>query len=237
MTPDRLAWLLDLRRINEAEEDALAPVFDERWGEIDEEHRTFVERFLSELPAGGRVLDAACGTGKYFGMVLESGRSVVGVDHAGAYLARAREKHPDVPTEKLDLQDLSFRDGFDGVMCVDAMEMVPPEDWPDVVRRFRRALRDQGRLYLTVELADEEEVRAGTGAGRARGLPLVEGEVIWDEYGYHHYPPLDRVRGWLADAGFEIESEAEQVFEDEPGFGYQHLLARAEVRVPGSDPS
>jgi len=49
--------------------------------------------------------------------------------------------------------------------------------------------------------------------------------------------PLDRVRGWLADAGFEIESEAEQMFEDEPGFGYQHLLARAEVRVPGGSPS
>ena len=183
------------------------------------------------------MLDAACGTGTYFGMVLESGRSVLGVDHAGAYLSRAAEKYPEVVTEHHDLQDISHRDEFDGVMCVDAMEMIPPEDWPPVLERFRRALRAQGRLYLTVEIAPQKEVRARNAEGRARGLPLAEGEVIWEDDGYHHYPPLDRVRRWLRDAGFEIESEAEQMFEDEPGFGYQHLIARVEVRVPGSDPS
>jgi len=49
--------------------------------------------------------------------------------------------------------------------------------------------------------------------------------------------PWRRWTGSAAGWGFEIESEAEQMFEDEPGFGYQHLLARAEVRVPGGSPS
>jgi hypothetical protein len=61
---DRRAWLRDLRRANERQEDALSSVFDERWGDIGDEHRSFVERFLSKLPPGGRVLDAACGTRK-----------------------------------------------------------------------------------------------------------------------------------------------------------------------------
>src|SRR6266540_2007601 len=99
---DRAAWTLNLRRLNEREEDALAPVFDERWGEIQDTHRVFVERFLSMLPSDGRVLDAACGTGKYFGMVLASGRSLLGVDHAGAYLAVAVMKFSQAPTEKHD---------------------------------------------------------------------------------------------------------------------------------------
>ena len=43
MTPtDRAAWVLELRRQNEREEDALAAVYDDRWGEIDETHRAFV---------------------------------------------------------------------------------------------------------------------------------------------------------------------------------------------------
>jgi trans-aconitate methyltransferase len=69
-----------------------------------------------------RVLDAACGTGKYFPMVLVSGRRLLGVDNAGAYLAKAAAKFPQVATDKHDLQDLPYQGEFDGVLCVDAME-------------------------------------------------------------------------------------------------------------------
>jgi trans-aconitate methyltransferase len=89
-----------------------------------------VERFLAELPPDVRVLDAACRTGKYFPLVLASSRSLLGVDHSGAYLANAGVKFPQVPTEKHDLQDLSYEREFDGAMCIDAMEFVAPEDWP-----------------------------------------------------------------------------------------------------------
>jgi ubiquinone/menaquinone biosynthesis C-methylase UbiE len=65
-----------------------------------------VGRFDQLLPAAGRVLDAACGTGKYFPMVLASGRRLLGVDHAGGHLTIAAAKFPQVPTEKHDLQDL-----------------------------------------------------------------------------------------------------------------------------------
>jgi SAM-dependent methyltransferase len=149
----RRDWLRDLRRVNERQEDALAGDFDAHWGEIEPMHHDLVGRFLSRLPPDGRVLDAACGTGKYFPMVLASARGLLGVDHAGALLANAAVKFPQVPTAKHDLQELPYRDEFDGVMCVDAMEFVPPEDWPPVLESFRRALRPRGWLYLTVELA------------------------------------------------------------------------------------
>jgi len=236
MTPtaprhDRAAWLRELRRVNEEQEVALASVYDRYWGEIGGTHRAFVARFCSELPPDGRVLDAACGTGKYFGMVLESGRSLLGVDHTQAYLARARAKFPDVPTEKLDLQELPFDLEFDGVMCVDAMEFVPPEGWPVVLECFRRALRPGGWLYLTVELVAEAEVRAANAEARAAGLPVVSGEVIWrdpDEY-YHHYPSLEQVRTWMADTSFAIQDEIEGPWDE--GYAYHHVLAR----VAGAD--
>ena len=137
---DRGAWLRERRRDDEQQEDALAGDYDAQWGEIEPAHQGFVERFLSELPPAGRVLDAACGTGKYFEMVLASGRSLLGVDHAGAALAVAATKFPQVPTEQHDLQELPYQDQFHGVLCVDAMEFVPPEEWPPVLERFRRAL-------------------------------------------------------------------------------------------------
>ena len=147
---ERRAWLRELRRVDERQEDNLAGDFDAQWGEIEPMHQAFVGRFLSRLPPDGRVLDAACGTGKYFPMVLASARQLLGVDHAGALLANAAAKFPQVPTERHDLQELPYRGEFDGVLCVDAMEFVPPEDWPPVLERFRRALRPGGWLYLTV---------------------------------------------------------------------------------------
>lgn len=226
---DREAWLRNLRRVNEEQEDALAPDYDAQWGEIEDTHRAFVERFLSMLPPGGRVLDAACGTGKYFEMVIATGRSLLGVDHSGAYLASARAKFSDVPTEKHDLQDLPYRGEFDGVMCVDAMEFVPPEDWPAILERFRRALRRGGWLYLTVELAREDQVRAANEEARTSGLPVVEGEVMWEEPDgyYHYYPSMEQVRAWVRGAGFAIEEEAEGPWHEE-GYAYHHVLARVD---------
>jgi ubiquinone/menaquinone biosynthesis C-methylase UbiE len=85
--------------VNEEQESAEDLDLDPYWGEIEDTHRAFVERFLSMLPPDGRVLDAACGPGRYFPQVLESGRSLLGVDHTDAYLANAREKSPEVRTE------------------------------------------------------------------------------------------------------------------------------------------
>jgi SAM-dependent methyltransferase len=223
---ERRAWLRKLRRVDERQEDALAGDFDAHWGEIESMHHAFVERFLSRLPADGRVLDAACGTGKYFPMVLASGRELLGVDHARALLAVAAAKFPQVPTEHYDLQDLPYQGEFDGVLCVDAMEFVPPEDWPPVLERFRRALRPGGWLYLTVELAPDDRVRAVNQAARRSGLPVVDGEVIWEEPDgyYHHYPNMGQVRSWLAGAGFTIQEDAEGPWHEE-GYAYHHVLA------------
>ena len=223
---DRATWLREQRQVNEEEESVLASIYDDNWGEIRDMHWDFVERFCSMLPPDGRVLDAACGTGKYFGMVLESGRSLLGVDHTGVFLERAHSKFPHVPTEKHDLQDLPYREEFDGVMCVDAMEFVPPEEWPVVLERFRHALRRNGWLYLTVELVGPAEIRAANEEARAAGLPVVDGEVIWhdpDDY-YHYYPSIEQVRTWVRDAGFIIEDDTEGAWDE--GYAYHHVLAR-----------
>ena len=201
-------------------------MYDHRWGDIEDTHRAFVERFLASLTIGGRVLDAACGTGKYFGMVIDSGRSLSGVDHSAGHLARAGEKFPGVPTELGEIQALSYRAEFDGVMCVDALEMIPPEDYPVVLAAFGRALQSRGRLYVTMERVPEDQVREWTEETGRSGLPAVEGEVIWEDVLYHQYPSMDRVRGWLAETGFAVDEDIEGPWsEGDERYVYHHLLA------------
>ena len=69
--------------------------------------------------------------------------------------------------------------------------------------------------------------RAGNQAARRLGLPVVDGEVVWDgPDGY--YPSMRQVRAWLTAAGFVVEEEAEGPWHAE-GYAYHHLLARVEV--------
>src|SRR6266699_3595982 len=109
-------------------------------------------RFLDLCPEGGALLDAACGTGKYWPILLARGFSVHGTDQSLQMLRQAQTKCPEVPVEHVGMQELSFVDTFDGIICIDAMEMVFPEDWPFDLRNFARALHEHGFLYFTVNM-------------------------------------------------------------------------------------
>jgi ubiquinone/menaquinone biosynthesis C-methylase UbiE len=229
---DRRAWLDERRATVEATYDAEASRYDEHDPPIRSTHRHFVRRLLATCPPGGLVLDAPCGTGKYFGMVEAAGLRVVGVDQSAGMLAQARLKGVAVTLHAMGLQEIRFAAAFDAAMTIDAMENVPPEDWPVVLSNLHRAVRPGGSLYITVEeIPDREIERAYTGAV-AGGLPAVRGEVIdGDTAGYHYYPGRERVLGWLGEEGLTVIEEA---FGPEEWGGYRHFLLRsARADLPG----
>jgi SAM-dependent methyltransferase len=222
--PDRRGWLRERRATVEAEYDAEAETYDAHPYPA-RSHEAFVKRLLDSCPAGGTVLDAPCGTGKYFEMVSEAGRHVVGVDQSGGMLAQARARHIADRLERVGLQELTFDGEFDGVMTIDAMENVPPEDWPIVLGNLHRAVRSRGCLYLTVEEVGEADIDAAFADAQARRLPAVRGEVIeGDVAGYHFYPGRERVTRWLEAEGLDLVAEH---FDQEDGWGYRHLLVRS----------
>lgn len=216
---DRETWLREKRRETVERYDRLfAPTYDEQWGAVYPTHVRFVERFLSHCPPGATILDAACGTGKYWPTILAGGRAVVGADQSAAMLARARAKFPDVRTERMGLQELAFQEAFEGAICVDAMEFVCPEEWPLVLGNLRRAIRGAGYLYFTVEVAAEEEIERAFAISRELGLPAVYGEWA-HEAGYHYYPAMKQIKEWVREAGLAL-------LEDAFGDDYQHFLCR-----------
>ena len=85
---DRQAWLADRRAAVVAVYDAEAPTYDEHEYPSDVQ-REWVARALGLIPPGGTVLDAPCGTGKYFPSVAAAGHRVVGADQSARMLAQA----------------------------------------------------------------------------------------------------------------------------------------------------
>jgi ubiquinone/menaquinone biosynthesis C-methylase UbiE len=217
---NRQDWLKAKRRRAEERMDMLfAPTYDEQWGNYSNaSHRAMLERFLGLCPSDGVILDAACGTGRYWPIILTSGRTPYGIDQSQQMLNRAHTKFPDVPIEKLGMQEMRFVDKFDGIICMDGMEFVFPEDWPLVLGNFYRALKSRGYLYFTVELIDEADLRAAQESAKQQGLPVVAGEMAHED-GYHYYPAMEQVREWIRDADLELLDEA-------TGDDYQHFLVR-----------
>jgi SAM-dependent methyltransferase len=216
---ERSTWLKEKRRISEVRYDTLhAGSYDQNWGHINDSHRSFLQRFLALCLPGCTILDAACGTGKYWSLILDSGRSVVGVDQSKQMLLQANSKFPHVRTEKMGLQEIDFGEAFDGIICVDAMEFIAPEDWPLVLNNFHRALKRNGYLYFTVELIGAEERTRAYNEGLKQGLPVVEGEYAHEGY-YHYYPALEQVRAWASQVSFSMIEEGE-------GDDYHHFVVQ-----------
>jgi SAM-dependent methyltransferase len=222
---DRRAWLAERRAATIAEYDAEAPIYEEHEYPVEAQRR-FVARLLETCPRGGLVLDAPCGTGKYFAQVAAAGRRVAGIDQSAGMLAEARAKETAESLGQVGLQELAFEGAFDAVMTIDAMENVPPEDWPLVLANLHRVVRPGGHLYLTVEEGHDAEVEAAFVSMMERGLPAVRGEMIeGGAAGYHYYPGRERVLGWIAAEGLEVVAEEYDHARD--AWGYRHLLLRA----------
>ncbi len=240
---ERTEWLKQMREKTEALYDHFSPLYWDKFGiHASETHIRYLLKILGQVPPRSTLLSAGCGAGKYDGMLLEAGHSVVGIDLSEGMLGRARERFPSIRYEKKGLQEMDFQDEFDGVICIDALEHVFPEDWPVIVRGFRQALKPGGVLYFTLDVSATDWLEEAFEQAKSRGLPVVFGEVAAEvdetfekvmamEYGdipdglsdkavYHYYPSVEQVRKWLDQEKFVIESE-------EMGIKwYRHFLVR-----------
>lgn len=100
------------------------------------------------LPAGARILDAGCGSGRNMALLAPYG-SVTGVESSqeGVDAARARGVGEAMRCSLLEPLPLP-RESFDLVVCLDVLEHL--EDDAGVLRELRRVVRAGGRLLVTV---------------------------------------------------------------------------------------
>ena len=220
---DRESWLTGRRSAIVTEYDSGAPTYDQHGYPTDIQEQ-WVARVLRTLKSGAIVLDAPCGTGRYFPMIRAAGMRVAGIDQSAQMLAMARARGIALSLEQRTLQGLSYDAHFDAVLTIDAMENVPPEDWPFVAANLRRAVRPGGLVYLTVEEVSTARIDEAFKRLVGQGAPAVRGEVVeGDVAGYHYYPGRERVMAWLTAAGLDVLDEG---YRQENGWGYRHFLLR-----------
>ena len=251
---ERTEWLKQMRIKAEVLYDFGAPRYWVKWGIDDgnnETQREYLHKFLCLITQPSDILSAACGAGRYDGILYEAGHNVLGIDQSAGVLARAREHFPQesfprLRYEKIGLQEMDFHTVFDGIICINSMEHICPEDYPSILRAFYEALKPGGVLYFTAEteetaVDDGEELEEAYVKAKGQGLPVVPGEVVdelysaypqvmsqsdapaevWHNAVYRFYPSLEQVKLWIDQAGLII-------LEEGYGSAVYHFIVRRE---------
>ncbi|SDR31251.1 Methyltransferase domain-containing protein [Natronobacterium texcoconense] len=143
------------------------------------------EPFLDAL-AGDRLLDVGCGPGSDLSTFESAGYEPVGFDLTDGFLRAAGESASSAPLVRGDMRALPFADAtFDGVWSSASFLHVPRSDAAETLGEFRRVLRPDGVVFLSVK--------------RASARP----EESRDRH-FEYYRP-DEIRSSVADAGFVPE--------------------------------
>jgi SAM-dependent methyltransferase len=111
--------------------------------------------FVSELPAGGHVLDLGCGPGDSAHRFLKAGFTVDAVDATPAMVSRARELG--VPARRATFDEIAGQDIYDGIWASYSLLHAPRADMPGLLARLHRALKPGGRLHIGLKLGTGEK--------------------------------------------------------------------------------
>jgi SAM-dependent methyltransferase len=152
----------ELLRGQQAYYDARAPEYDEWWerrGRYDHgpaenaawfSERAEVEAYLAALPVGPEVLELACGTGNWTGLLLARARALTALDGSPQMLARHAARWPDprITRRRTDLFDWRPAGTYDTVAFAFWLSHVPPGRLPAFLAAVRAALAPGGRCFF-----------------------------------------------------------------------------------------
>jgi 2-polyprenyl-3-methyl-5-hydroxy-6-metoxy-1,4-benzoquinol methylase len=140
--------------------DRLADWWDDKIGNGNEFQDYLIEpatERLLVLKPGERVLDIACGAGRFARRMAALGAIVIAIDHAEKFLNRARERTTEnierIQYLKLDVNDpsalMSLGEGcFDAAVCT--MALMDMSSITPLISSLPKILKPQGRFVFSV---------------------------------------------------------------------------------------
>lgn len=111
--------------------------------------------FLAPLPAGGRILDAGCGSGRDAQAFHQLGYQVDAFDASSEMVARATALSG-LPVQCLRFDQLTAVEQYDGIWCCASLLHMPAGELPGVMTILARALKPGGVWYLSFKLGSGE---------------------------------------------------------------------------------
>jgi SAM-dependent methyltransferase len=177
--------------------DTVAASYADRYRDLDGQPvMRHVFALFAELVAragGGPVADVGCGPGHVTAFLRGLGLDVFGIDLSPGMVATAERDNPGIRFEVGSMTDLDLADAsLAGIVAWYSTIHVPDEDLRKAFDDFHRILRPDGVLLLGFHVGDGANLKT-EGYG---GHPMKV---------YVYKRPVERLAGWLRQAGFRIE--------------------------------
>lgn len=118
------------------------------------------EHFLQNLPAGAKILDFGCGSGRDTKYFLERGYKVTAMD--GSFqMCQQAEKYTGISVRHMMFQELEEVECYDGIWaCASMLHLTFPE-LEKVLKKTAAALKSEGILYMSFKYGTFEGERNG----------------------------------------------------------------------------
>lgn len=113
--------------------------------------------FLQHIPAGGKILDLGCGSGRDSFAFLRKGYQVEAVD-GSSELCRLASEFIGQPVRCMDFEELDYEEEFDGVWACASLLHVEKSRIPSVLMKIHHALKPGGVLYFSFKRGTSERI-------------------------------------------------------------------------------
>jgi len=127
---------------------------------IDVDMSALHRRFLANVPGGGSILDAGCGSGRDAKAFKEMNYPVVAFDAAEAMCRSASLSLGDEVLQ-LKFQDVAWKEEFDGVWACASLLHVSESELGDCCARLLRAVKPSGVIYVSFKHGHGEREENG----------------------------------------------------------------------------
>lgn len=118
------------------------------------------ERFAKMLPAGSRILDFGCGSGRDTKYFLEKGYRVEATD-GSSELCKLASDFTGIEVKEMLFQDLDARGKYEGIWACSSILHLSKRELLPVIRKMCDALKDNGVIYTSFKYGDFEGERNG----------------------------------------------------------------------------
>lgn len=159
--------------------------------------RALLDCFAEQVRELGPVAELGCGPGQIARYLRERGVSILGIDLSAEMAALAQRLTPEIAFRQGTMLALDVEDGaWGGIVAFYSIIHLPPDDLPQALAEFHRALRPGGLVLLSFHVGDE----------RVHTDEFLGQPVAID---FYFYQP-ETIEGHLLAAGFTIEARLER---------------------------
>jgi len=160
--------------------------------------KEIVRKFVE--PKGKKILDIACGTGRFTADMSKQGGDVIGADAAENMLKIARRKNPHIKFEKADIFKLKYKSkSFDVVTGFKVIMHL--HEYEKALKEMKRVVKDDG--FIVFEIPNKVSIWSV--------LMGIRKKVLYEETHEHYVEKpdftYDSIKGDLMLIGLKIEKE------------------------------